>query len=199
MQQLNPQEGKTKEIQIVAGLKVIETEYRVRSPIFEEIVVKVPKFIEEPIKLPTGFDTIADVIAEDIAEKVLQRVSSLIDSKLSLAIDERVKEIKVPKITEEVIMRYKDVEVERPIYRDREIVLDKVTLVDRQIINPILKDQEIINPIIIDKMVLNSIVTDINVTNAIVRDVEVERAVVREKVIEVVHKNCFDEKGNALL
>jgi len=51
---------------------------------------------------------------------------------------------------------------------------------------------------VIDKAVINAVVNEVMVTNAIIKDVEVERAVVREKVVNVIHKQCFDSKGNPL-
>ncbi len=196
MLQTNPPDGKTKEIQVVAGLKVVETEYRVKSAVFEEEIVKRPKFVDEEIKIPVGFEKVVNHLASEISKVVISMIDEYTVAQLKL-VEEKIMELKNLKTEETVVFKTKDVEVERPVFKD--VLVDKVVFVDKEVINPVLKDVEVINPIIIDKKVVNSIISDIRVTNAIIKDVEVERAVIREKIIDVVHKNCYDPKGNPLV
>lgn len=197
MEQRNQQENRVVEREIIAGIKLVETQVRVNVPVFEDYPVKRPVFQDEVIKIPTGYDTVINALTLDISDKILANVLKKLDEKLASAIDERIKEIKVPKITEELVVKYKDVEVEKPVFKDVDV--SRPNYIDKEVTNPILKDVEVINAIPIDKTVINAIVKDVQVTNAIIRDVEVERAIIREKVIDVIHKNCFDEKGNALV
>lgn len=194
MNQTNPAPDKTKEIQIVAGLKVVETEYRVQSPVFEEVIVKVPKFIDEPVKVPSGIDDLIETLTEQISKKVLDKIELQIGGRLDKVIDQRIKEIKVPKIIEELTINTREVEIEKPVYREVEIT--KPIYKEVEIINPIMKNQEIINAVIVDQTVINAIIKDIPMTNAIIKDVEVERAVIREKVVDVIHPRYLDLKGN---
>jgi len=197
MQQTNPQEGKVKEIEVVSGIKVIQTEYKVKSAVFEDEIIKRAVFQDEIVKIPVGYDKVVNELALEISKSVLAIV------EVSMAKQLRVLEDKIASLSnintkEEVIIKTREVEVEKPIYKDVEVQVTRPVYIDKEVINPVLKDTEIVNSIVIDKAVTNCVVTDIRVTNAIIRDVEVERAVIREKVIEVIHKNCFDEKGNPL-
>lgn len=196
MQQTNPAPDKTKEIQIVAGLKVVETEYRVKVPVFEDVTIQRPKFVDQEINVPFGFEKVANDMALEISKAVLAIVESQLNQKLDRIIDDKLASLKNLKTEEVVTVVHRDVEVERPVYKD--VIVDKVVLVDKEVINPILKDVEVVNAIVIDKAVTNAVIDDIRVTNAIIKDVEVERAIIREKVIEVIHKQCMDEKGNPL-
>ena len=196
MEQINKVQSRVKELEVMAGLKLIETEYKVKVPVFEDVQVKVPKFVEEPIKVPVGFDQVVNALALELAEKVTNKVEELLDKRLKLAIDERIKEIKAPKIVEELVIKPKEVEVEKPFYTTVEI--SRPVYVDKTIINPVLKDVEVVNAKIVDKIVENAVVTDVHLTNAIIKDVEVERAVIREKVIDVIHPRYLDLKGNSI-
>jgi hypothetical protein len=197
MEQRNQNENKVVEREIIAGIKLVETQVKVNVPVFEDYIVKKPVFVEEPIKIPTGYDTVINALALELSEKVLSNILKQLDEKLVKAIDSRISEIKSPKIVEEVVIKYKDVELERPIYKDIEV--SRPIYVDKELINPIIKDVEITNCIPIDRPVVNAIINDVNVTNAIVRDVEVERAVIREKTIDVIHKNCFSADGKPII
>jgi len=138
-----------------------------------------------------------DGLALELSDKILAGVLAKLDEKLASAIDARLTEIKYPKLIEEVKVTEVPITVDKPVYVDVEV--SRPIYVDKEIINPITKDVEVINAVIIDKPVINCIVEDIRVTNCIVKDVEVDRAVIREKTIDVVHKNCFDPKGNPLV
>jgi len=190
------QDGRVKETEVIGGFKLIQTEVKVKSPVFEDypvkvpvfqnVEVKVPVFVDEPIKVPTGLEETINALTLSIAEKILNKVQAGLKEAMDKAIDERIKEIKYPKLVEELKVNYVDVQVDRPVFKNVEVI------------NPIRKDVEVTNAIIIDKPVLNAVIEDIRVTNAIIKDVEVERAVVREKTIEVIHKQCLDSKGNPL-
>jgi len=184
------------ETEVISGLKIVTTEVKIKSPVFEDfpvkvpvfqdIEVKVPVFVEKQIEVPIGLDKVVNDLALSIAEKVFTKIETILNDKLSKAIDERISQIKYPKLIEELEITKIPVTVDVPVFKDKEVL------------NPVLKDVEIINAVIIDKPVLNAVIDDIRVNNAIIKDIEVERAVVREKVIEVIHKTCLDAKGNRL-
>jgi len=196
MQQTNPPPSEVKESIVVGSIRLQEIPFKVKSPVFEDVVVKVPKFVEEQVIIPVGFDKIVSTLALDITKAVLANVEKMIIDKLDKAIDERVKEIKTPKFVEELVITHKDVNIDRPVYKDVEI--DRPLFVDKEVVNPILKNVEIINAVIVDQTVINAVIVDQTMTNAIIKDVEVERAVIREKVVDVIHPRYLDLKGNPL-
>jgi hypothetical protein len=194
LQQTNGGGNKVQVTEIIGGVKLVTQEFNVKVPVFEDVVVKVPKFVDEQVSIPVGYDKVINALALELSTKVLEQVENLIKTKLNQAIDERISTIKTPKIVEELIIKNKEVEVEKPIYKTVEI--ERPIFVDKEIINPVTKDVEIINAIIIDKPVVNCTINDVHVTNAIIKDVEVERAVIREKVVDVIHPRYLDLKGN---
>lgn len=194
MEHINGAKEKVKELEVMAGLKLVQTEYRVQVPVFEPVVVKQPKFVEEVIKIPTGYDTVINALALELSDKVMNKMISMVTEKLEKVIDERIKEVKSPKIVEELVVKYKEVEVEKPVYKNVDVDLPK--FVDREVINPVLVNKDVTNAVIIDKPVVNAIVEDVKVTNAIIKDVEVERAIIREKIVDVIHPRYLDLKGN---
>lgn|SRR3990167_10392219 len=197
MEQNSPSKKTTTITEITSGLKVVESEYTVKVPVFEDIIIqrpifqdieiKSPKFIDEQIKIPSGFDEVINSLALSISEKVFSKIEAILNERLSKAIDERLTEIKYPKLIEELKITEIPVTIERFNY------------VDKEIINPVLKNVTVENAVITDKPVLNAIITDVRVNNCIIKEVEVINAVIREKVIEVVHKSCYDDKGNSLI
>jgi len=193
MQQVNPALDKVKEIQIVAGLKVIETEYRVKVPVFEDVHIDRPVFVDKKIELPVGFEAIANEMALKIADRVMDNILLVIDARLDRAIDQRIKEITYPKLVEELKVTIKEVDVEKPVYIDVEV--QRPVFKDYEVINPVRKDVEVINAVIADKTVINAIIKDVQMTNAIIKDVEVERAIIREKVVDVIHPRYLNMKG----
>ena len=197
MNQTNPNDGKTKEIQIVAGLKVVETEYRVKSAVFEDEIVKRPVFVEHEVKVPVGFDKIVNELALEISKTVIAITEAALNKQIKM-LEDKIQTLSNIKTEEKLIVKHIPVDVEKPNFVVRDIAVERPVYVDKEIINPVLKNVDVTNAIVIDKAVTNCVVTDIRVTNAIIKDVEVERAVIREKVIDVIHKQCFDERGNAL-
>jgi len=194
MNQSNPQEGKTKEINVVAGLKVIETEYRVKSAVFEDEIVKRPIFVEEKVKVPTGWDSVINELALEISKAVIAIVESSTNKQLKL-LEDKIASLRNVKTEEEVVLKTKEVEVEKPVYKNVDVEITRPVYVDKEVINPILKNVDVTNAIVIDKAVTNAVITDVRVTNSIIKDVEVERAVIREKVIDVIHPRYLNMKG----
>ena len=197
MNQTNPQEGKVKEVEVVSGFKLIQTEYKVKTPVFEEVTIQRPIFVDHEVKIPVGYDKVVNELALEISKAVLAIVQTSMDKQVKL-LEDKISSLRNIKTEEEVILKTKEVIVEKPVYKDVEIEVSRPVYVDKEVINPILKNVEVENAIIIDKAVTNAVITDIRVTNAIIKDVEVERAVIREKVIEVIHKNCLDSAGNPI-
>lgn len=193
MQQVNSGASGVNVTEIVGGFKVIQTDVSVKRPVFEDVIVKVPVFRDEIIKVPVGFETIVNQLALDIAGALAKQVETIVKDKLDKAIDERISTIRSPKIVEELVIKNKEIEIERPIYRDVDV--ERPIFRDKEIINPVLVDKEVTNAIIIDKTVVNAIVKDVPMNNAIIKDVEVERAIIREKVIDVIHPRYLKLDG----
>lgn len=198
MNQINPSvQTRVSETEVVAGLKVVTTEYRVKAAVFEDEVVKRPVFVDEIIKVPVGYDKVINELALEISKSVIAITEQVLNKQIKM-LEEKIEALSNIRTQEKLVIIDVPVDVEKPNYVTKDVIVERVVMIDKQVINPVLKDVEVINPIIIDKAVTNSVITDIRVTNAIIKDVEVERAVIREKVVEIIHKNCFDEKGNAL-
>ena len=194
MQQHNPPQDKVKEIQIVAGLKVVETEYRVKVPVFDEVHIDKPIFKDKEIEIPVGWDKVINELTLKIADSVMSNLELVIGARLDRAIDQRIKEITYPKLVEELKVSYKDVAVDRPVFTD--VSVDRPIFKDYEIKNPVVKDVEVINAVIADKTVINAVIVDKQMTNAIIKDVEIERAIIREKVIDVIHPRYLKLNGD---
>ena len=189
-----PQDTKVKEIDIIAGIKLVETEYQVRVPVFVDTPVDKPVFKDKEIEIPVGWDKVIDKVAERIVSGIMDNITLVIGARLDAAIDSRIKEIKYPKLIEEVNITTKEITVEKPIYVDVEV---KVPVFQEYVIaNPVLKNVEVINAVIADKTVINAVITDMQITNAIIKDIEVERAIIREKVIDVIHPRYLKINGD---
>src|SRR3990167_8157976 len=104
---------KTHETEIISGIKVIESEYRVERPVFEDVKIQRAVFEEKKINIPVGFEEVASEIAEVVAKKIVEKMTERFDQILDKVITNRVKEVEVPKIIhrEEVNVIKKDVEV----------------------------------------------------------------------------------------
>lgn len=194
MEHVNPPQSKVKEIEVVSGLKVVQTEYAVKVPVFVEYELKQPVFVAEEIKIPSGWDKVINALALEICEKVLGHLKPMVVEKVDEAIKGRIDTIKHPKIVEELNVIKKDVYIDNPIFND--VKIDRPTFVDKEIVNPVLKNVEVVNAVILDKAVINSVIEDKVVTNAIIKDVDVERAIIREKVVDVIHPRYLDLQGN---
>lgn len=192
-QQTNPAQDKVKETQVVGSFKLVETEVRIKSPIFDDVHIDKPIFVEKQIEIPTGWDKVIEELTLRISDKIMDKVELVLGARLDRAIDQRIKEIKVPKIVEEINIIHKDISVERPIFTD--VKVDRPVFVDYEVKNPVVKDVEVINAVVVDRTVVNSIVTDQKITNAIIKDVEVERAIIREKVVDVIHPRYLKLNG----
>jgi|GEM_PF-7049345 len=192
MQTQNIAPAKTKEINVVAGLKVIETEYKVKNVIFEDEIVKRPVFVEEAIKVPVGLDNTLDTISSLLYEKIMQKILTSLEEKLDKAVTNRIKEIEVPTIvykTEEKVVEvekvnFRDVEVERPIFKDKEII------------NPVVKDVEVQNAILKNVEVDKPVFKDRIVINPVFEEIVIQKPKFVTKEITVIHPKYIDMKGN---
>ena len=143
------------EREIVAGLKVIETEYRVERPVYEDVVVQRAVFEDKKVEVPVGLEE----TIKELAKQIYDKLEAQIDGLLAKAITKRIAEIEQPKVV------YKDFVIEKPIFRQVDVPVDRVKFVDREVINPVIVDKQ--------------------VTNAVIKDVEVERPVYKERVVPV--------------
>jgi len=182
----------TNQREIVAGIKVVESTYRVDKPQFVDVIVERPIFKEKQIDIPIGMDKMVIAIADDITDKVLK----LLDAKLSSAIDARIKEIEVPKIIqrEEFNIITKDVHVNNAVITD--VPVANAVLQDHIVKNPIIEDISVTNAIITDQSVMNVVLKDRIVINPIFEDVVIQRPKFVDKEIVVIHPKYIDMKGN---
>lgn len=195
MQQVNPpQDTKVQEIEILSGIKLIRTELRIQVPVYEEVTIQKPVFIEEKVKIPIGLDELVNSLALEISKSALIIIEMAMTKQLKL-LEDKLSQLSNIKTEEKIIIKTKEVEIDKPVYIDKPIEISRPIYMDKEVINPVLKDSEIVNAIIIDKAVTNAVVTDIRVTNAIIKDVEVERAIIREKVVDVIHPRYLNLKG----
>ena len=197
MQQTNPPPSEIKETLVVGSIRLLEQPFKVKTPVFEDEIVKRAIFVDHEVKVPVGYDKVVNELALEISKSVMAIIKVEMDKQTKM-LEEKIALLRNIKTEEEVILKTKEVIVEKPVYKDVTIEVIRPVYVDKEVINPILKNVEVENAIIIDKAVTNAVITDIRVTNAIIKDVEVERAVIREKVIEVIHKNCLDSAGNPI-
>ncbi len=197
MQQLNPVINEAKETVVIGSVRIIEQPLRVKSAIFEDEIVKRPIFQDYEVKVPVGYDKVINELALEISKSVLAIVESGLAKQIKM-LEEKISSLSNIKTEEQLVIKHKEVEVETPNFVIRDVPVDRISYVDKEIINPVIKNVEVQNAIVIDRAVTNAVINDIRVTNAIIKDIEVERAVIREKVIEVIHKTCLDDKGNIL-
>lgn len=177
-----------KEQEVVAGIKVITQEYRVMKPIFDEVVVQRPTFVDKQIEIPVGLDKVLVELADQITAKVLK----LVDEKLEKAITARIKEVELPKITykEEI----KTIQVDKVNYKD--VTLDRPILKDREVINPILVDRNVTNPVFVDVDVDRPVFKDRVVPLPIFEEVIIQKPKYVEKEVTVISLKYVDPKGN---
>jgi len=183
---------KVNEREIVAGVKVIETEYRVQRPIFEDVIIEKPVYANKQIEVPVGIEKTLDSMAVILYERIMEKISATLDKKLADAIDKRIKEIEVPEIIykkEEKIISvevpvFKDIEIERPVFKDREIL------------NPILKDVEVTNAVLKDIEVEKPVFKERVVIQPIFEEVVIEKPKFIQKEITVISPKYIDMKGN---
>lgn len=194
MHQEQPVINETKETLVIGSIRLMETPYKVRVPVFEDITIERPTFVEKKVEIPVGFSEVINQLALELSKAVLDITMQGMKKQVDM-LEKKVAELSNVKTEEKLVITEKPVEIEKPVYKDKLIEVDKVVYVNKEVINPVLKDTEVVNAIIIDKAVTNAVVTDVRVTNAIIKDVEVERAIIREKVIEVIHKTCLNEQG----
>lgn len=176
--------------EVIGGVKVIESEYRVMNPVFVDTPIERPVYTEKKIEIPVGVNEMVIELARVMAQEVVAKVLDEIDSKLNAAIDKRIKEIEVPTIryveTEKIVEvpKYQDVAVSRPVF------------VDKEIINPVLVDKTVVNPVIKDVEVVNAILKDRVVINPIWEDTVIQRPKYVDKEVTAIHIKYVDPKGN---
>lgn len=193
----NPNNGNGKhEREVIAGIKIIESEYRIQKPIFEDVKVDRPVYVDKPIEIPTGIRDMVTELARVIAQEITGKLIDQIDSRLEAAIKDRVKEIEVPKITykEELNVITKDIHVINAVIEDRHVINAYIT--DKEVINPILIDKKIINPIFEDVEIERPIYKDRIVIAPKFEEVVVAKPRFVEKEIVVIHPKYIDMKGN---
>lgn len=193
MNQINPTPDPVTERVVVGSIKIVEAPFRVKVPVFEDEVVKRPIFEDHVVKIPIGFDEVVNQLALDISKTAIALIEASTAKQIKM-LESKIAELRNIKTEEQVIVKTKDVEVERPIYKD--VSIERPVFKDKEVLNPVLKDVEVTNAIVIDKAVTNAVIKDLALTNAIIKDVEVERAIIREKVIDVIHPRYLDLKGN---
>jgi len=196
MNQTNPPPSEVKEVTINSSLKLVEIPYKVKVPVFEDVEVKKAVFVDEQVIRPLGIEKLIVELVDEAVSKLFNKIDLTLIARLDAAIDTRIKEIKYPKLVEEVTVTHKSVEVERPVFKDVEV--SRPTFKDVEVINPIIKNVEVVNAVVVDQTVINADIKDIKVTNAIITDVPVDRAVIREQIVNVTHKMCHDQNGNPL-
>lgn len=172
---------------IVGGIRVVETEYRVNKPVFEDFKVDRPVYVDKKIEIPVGMQDALERLATMVTDKVLAKL----DEKLADAITKRVSDIEVPKIVYKVVEEL--VQVERPTYKDVEVI--RPTFIDKEIINPVLVDKEITNAVVKDVEVERPVFKDRVVIQPIFEDVKIDKPVFVDKEIVVIHPKYVDMKG----
>lgn len=152
---------------ITGSVKIIEIPYKVDKPVFKDVDVKVPRFIEEQVKVPTGWDKVINEIALEISHGLYNEIERLVNEKMTTMITERLKEVVVPKIIEreEVKVTVKDVEVLNAVVKDVPVT------------NAVITDKEVTNCVIVDKTVINAVIEDVHVKNAVIEDVAIKNFV----------------------
>lgn len=148
-------------------------DYQVDKPVFIPYEVKTPVFIDEQIRVPVGWDKVINELALEISKSILAQVEEMLKARFDKAIDNRIKEIEVPKI----IIR-EEVQV---IYKPFELQIPNMKVVD--VTNAIIKDVHVNNAIIKNVPVINAIIEDVQVQNAVVEDVIVKNAIIQDVVV----------------
>lgn len=194
MQQTNPPPSEVKESVVVGSIRLQEHPYRVKVPVFEEVVVKTPRFVDQVVEVPVGVEALVEQLVSDGVKKVLDKIELMIGARLDAAIDHRIKEIKSPKIIEEVRVVYKEVLIDKPTFKDVEV--SRPIYVDKEILNPIIKDVPVINAKIEDVNVVNAVIQDRVVINPKFEDVVIHRPKFVDKEVTVISLKYVDMKGN---
>lgn len=187
---ISPKKGTEKEQRVIGSVRIVESEVRVQVPVFEDVKIVRPIFVEETVKVPVGYEAVMASCAEEISKLVIAKVEKALDNMIAV----KMKELKATKLVEEIVIKHKDVIVERPIFKD--VTVDRVSYRDKEILNPVLVDKPIVNAIITDKEVTNAILKDKVVVNPIYEDVIITRPKFVEKEVTAIHLKYVDPKGN---
>jgi len=192
----NPSPNRVTETKVISGLKIIETDVQIDRPIFKDVIVEKPKYVEKPIEVPTELQEFCIKAGEMIADTAMKHILVALDEKLSKAIDKRIKEIEVPKIIEKEQVSIKTIEVEKeiikPIIKTVEVIHANIQEVTIE--KPIYKEVEVLKPIIKDVIVKNAVIENVAVRNAIVENVPVVNAIIKQRTVETVHPKWLKPK-----
>jgi len=186
----------TREREIIAGLKVIESEVRVQRPVFQDVEIMKPVFIERPVEIPVGLEKFIVELADSLADQIVGKCLLMIDQKLEKAIEARIKEVEAPRITyrEEVNVVTKDVPVTNAVITD--VPVKNAVLEDVIVKNPIIQDVPVLNAVLKDIEVEIPVYKDRIVINPKFEDVVIQKPKFVEKEIVVIHPKYIDMKGN---
>lgn len=186
----------THETEVVAGLRVVESEVRIDRPIFVDMEVKIPKFVEEQVKIPTGWDKVINEIALEISKGIYKNIEGMLNKQIAELIENRIKEIEVPRITYKDEVVVKNVEVKNAVVSD--VHVTNAVITDIPVKNAVVENVNIKNAIITDVPVTNAVVSNVPVTNAIIKDIEVQNAILKHKTVDVIHPRYIDLQGKEI-
>ena len=177
---------KPENFKVVSSINVIEKDYQVDRPVFNNVVVDRPIFKDKEIEIPTGWNVVIDRLTTTISDSILNKVLKVIDERVSKSIEGRLKEIEAPKIIwkEELKVITKEVTVEKPVYKNVEV--KNAVLVDVKVNNAVVTDVLVTNAKIKDVEVTNAIVKDVEVKNAVIMNIPVTNAILVDKEVEVI-------------
>jgi len=191
---------KVREREVIAGVKGIETEYRVKKPILEDVTIMRPKFVEKIVEVPVGMEKVIDGIAIDIYERLVKHIGDSMDAKLEKIMDKRIAEL-----NDAINKRITEVKVPKTVYIEKEVVIAKPVFKEVLIEKPVYKDREVVNPILVNKKVINPVFEDVTVDRPVFKehvvpkpvfeDVIIQKPVYREKEVTVISLKYVDLKG----
>jgi len=172
--------------QVVAGIQVVESVYKVERPVYEDVVVQVPKFVDKQVELPVGWDKLIQELTQDIANSLIDKCLAAIDKRLDAAINDRIKQIEVPKIIEREVVNVikKDIEVTNAVIKDKPVT--NAVIKDVEVKNAVVKDITVLNAVVEDVPIKNAVIEDVHVNRAIITEVPVVNAKIKDKVIEAI-------------
>lgn len=187
----NARKTQVEKVMAEIGVKVKEIEYVVKKPVFEEVRIEKPFYVEKPIEIPVGLENALNDIAVTLYEKIIQKI----DVSLQSVISNRLKEIEVPKIIqrEKVVITKIDVPVKNAVIQDVQVKNAIVT--DVPIKNAIVVDYKVLNAVIEDVLVKNAVVEDVVVRNAVITDVPVANAKIKDITVECVKPKWLKPDG----
>ena len=188
----NARKEQVKKVMAEIGVKVKEVDYIVKNPVFEDVKIDRPFYVEKPIEIPVGLENALN----DIAIMLYERIIKKIDTELITVIDRRLKEVQVPKIIykEEVNVVKIDVPVTNAVIKD--VHVTNAIVEDVKVKNVVLEDVKVYNAVVEDVSVKNAVVEDVIVRNAIITDVPVANAKIKDVFVECVKPKWLKLDGS---